>query len=78
MERAIMIATKQSPFQKALTVIERLPSDQQLDVVDVVRKRLAENRRDEIAANIRKAKADFKAGKLKKGTVADLMKDLRS
>jgi hypothetical protein len=72
------MTTKQSRFQKALDVIETLPSDQQSELVDVVRRRLAEHRRDEIAASIREAKADYRAGKVKRGTVADLMRDLRS
>ena len=72
------MTTKQSQFQKALDVIETLPSDQQSDLVEVIRRRLAENRRDEIAASICEAKADYRAGKVKKGTVADLMRDLRS
>jgi hypothetical protein len=73
-----MAPTKESPFQKALATIEALPSHQQVDLVEVIRRRLAESRRDEIAANIREAKADYRRGQVKKGTVADLMKDLRS
>jgi len=73
-----MAPTKESPFQKALATIEALPSHQQVDLVEVIRRRLAESRRDEVAANIREAKADYRRGQVKKGTVADLMKDLRS
>jgi len=72
------MTTKQSQFQKALDVIETLPSDQQADLVEVLHRRLAEHRRDEIAASIREAKADYRAAKVKKGTVADLMRDLHS
>jgi len=72
------MTTKQSPFQKALETIETLPSEQQADLVEIVRRRLAQHRRDEIAASIREAKADHRAGKVKRGTVADLMRDLRS
>ena len=72
-----MAPTKESPFQKALATIEALPSHQQVDLVEVMRRRLAESRRDEIAANIREAKADFRKGQVKKGTLPDLMKDLR-
>lgn len=43
------MATKQSRFQEALDVVEALPCDQQLDLIGVIRGRLAENRRDEIA-----------------------------
>jgi len=76
--KEIAMKTKQSPFQKALDMVETLPTDQQSDLADIVRRRLAERRRDEIAAGIREAKADYRAGKVKKGTVADLMRDLRS
>lgn len=75
---AAVMKTKQSRFQKALDVVETLPSDQQMDLVDVIRRRRAEELRDEIAQNIREAKSDCRAGKVKKGTVADLMKALRS
>jgi len=70
--------TKQSQFQRALDMVETMPSDQQLDLVELIRKRLAERRREEIAASIREARADYRAGKVRRGTVADLMKDLRS
>jgi hypothetical protein len=73
-----MALTKESPFQKALATIEALPSNQQMDLVEVIRRRLAESRRDEIAANIREAKVDYRRGQVKKGTLADLMKDLGS
>ena len=59
-------------------MVETMPSDQQLDLVELIRKRLAERRREEIAASIREARADYRAGKVRRGTVADLMKDLRS
>jgi len=72
-----MAPTKESPFQKALATIEALPSHQQVDLVEVMRRRLAESRRDEIAASIREAKADYRRGQVKKGTLVDLMKDLR-
>ena len=72
------MTTKQSQFQKALDFVETLPSDQQADFVEVLRRRLAEHRRDEIAASIREAKSDNRAGKVKKGTVVDLMRDSRS
>ena len=73
-----MALTKESPFQKALATIEALPSNQQMDLVEVIRRRLAESRRDEIAANIREAKVDYRRGQVKKGTLADLMNDLGS
>jgi hypothetical protein len=76
-ERDLEVRTKQSAFQQALEMVETLPAEQQSDLVDVIRRRLIEQRRDEIAASIRLTKADCRAGRVKKGTVADLMRDLR-
>jgi len=73
-----MAGTKVSPFQKALDAVERLPLQQQKDLADVIQKRLAEQRREEIADSIREAKTEYRAGKVKKGGVKDLMKDLRT
>ncbi|MFH0792581.1 MAG: hypothetical protein V2A74_00960 [bacterium] len=73
-----MGTSKVSTFQKALEVVEALPGEQQSDLVEVVRKRLAEQRRDEIAAAVRATRSEYRAGKVKKGSVADLMRELRS
>jgi len=71
-------ATRQSPFQKALEIIEILPTDQQQDFIDLLKRRLAEERRDEIAASIRETKEAYAAGELDTGSISDLMKALNS
>ena len=73
-----MRTTAVSEFQRALDVVERLPDVQQEHLVDVVRGRLVEARRTELAASIKEAQADYKAGKVKRGNVRALMRDLRS
>ncbi|MGD0092421.1 MAG: hypothetical protein ABSE73_21100 [Planctomycetota bacterium] len=73
-----MRTTAVSRFQRALEVVERLPEDQQEHLVDVIRRRLVEARRKEIAANAKETLKDFEAGKLKRGNARDVMKDLRS
>lgn len=63
-------------FQGALDIIESLPEYQQEDIIKIVRNRLIEKRRDAIAENIREAREEYGRGKVKKGSVDDLMKDI--
>ncbi len=65
-------------LDKTLDMIEKLPYEQQETLVEVVRKRLIERRRAEIAKNGRRTLKAFKEGKAKVGSVADLRKDMES
>jgi len=47
-------------FQKALEIIESLP----------------EERRDRLARSVKEAREEYKRGKIRKGTVDDLMNEL--
>jgi len=66
----------ETPFQKALDAIESLPFDEQEEVLDIIRMRLAEDRREEIAANAREAVKAVKEKRAKYGTIEDLRRDL--
>jgi hypothetical protein len=63
-------------FQEALDTVESLPAYQQEDLIDIVRRRLIEQRRDSLADHIREAKEDYARGEVRKGTVDDLLKEL--
>ena len=63
-------------FDRALRTVESLPEKQRDDLVEIVRRRLAESRRDSLAREIREAREEYARGKVKKGTVAELLKDL--
>jgi hypothetical protein len=63
-------------FQEALEIIEALPEYQQEDLVNVIKNRIIEQRRELLAKNIREAKEEYARGEVKKGTVDDLMKEL--
>ncbi len=63
-------------FQEALDKIESLPEYQQEDLIEIVRRRLTEHRRQLLAENIREAKEEYDRGEVKKGTVDDLMSEL--
>jgi CHASE3 domain sensor protein len=63
-------------FQKALEIVESLPEEQRESLMDIVKRRLIEERRDRLAQSIKEAKEEYRRGKIKKGTVDDLMKEL--
>ncbi len=65
-----------SPFQNALEVIESLPEEQQESLIDIVRRRIIERRREILAKNIHEARQEYLRGDVKRGTVDDLLKEL--
>jgi len=64
-------------FKEALELIESLPEEERWSLIEIVRRRLVEKRRDEIAESVRQAREDFARGDVKRGTVEDLLRDLR-
>ena len=65
-----------TPFQKAIDAVESLPYDDREEILEVLRMRLAEHRRNEIAANAQEALQAVREKRAKFGTVEDLKKDL--
>ena len=63
-------------FQEALDIIESLPKYQQEDIIEIIRQRLIEQRRELLAKNIGEAREEYARGEVKKGTVDDLMREL--
>ena len=63
-------------FQEALDIVESLPEDQQEDLINIIRRRHIERRRDLLAESIKEARAEYARGEVKPGTVDDLMKEL--
>ncbi len=58
--------------------VEVLSFEEQEILLDVLKRRHIEKRREQIAANARKTLKEYKAGRAKIGTVKDLKKDLEN
>jgi hypothetical protein len=65
-------------FNDVLNAIERLPLEQQADLIDVVQKRLAERGRHQIAKAAREARAEFVGGKTIPTSVDEIMREIES
>jgi len=64
-------------FNEVLATVEKLPVADQATLVEVVNKRIAAARRQEMVREISEARAEHRRGKTKRGSAADVMRELR-
>lgn len=64
-------------FDKILELVEEMSDDEQFTLIDVVGHRLKEKRRDEIALNIAQSDEAYASGQVFRGTVAEVMAELK-
>jgi hypothetical protein len=65
-----------TPFQQALDAVEGLPFEDQETLIEIIRHRMIEQRRGEIARNAKTTLQAFREGRASYGTVDDLRRDL--
>lgn len=65
-------------FQKALDIVESLPDYQQEDLVNIIRLRQVERRRELLAESIKEARAEHGRGQTTQGSVEDLISELEA
>ena len=68
--------TISSRFQEVIESVEALPPEDQALLIEIIRQRLVQHRRSELAAEIAEARNAYQRGDVHRGTVADLMKEL--
>lgn len=67
---------KGATFDNVIEIIESLPEEQRESLIEIVKKRLIEERRDRLAQSIKEAKGEYARGEVRRGTVDDLMREL--
>ena len=63
-------------FDEVLEAVEALPEDQQEGLIDIVRRRQIERRRDALAASVQEARQELVRGEVRRGSVDDLLGEL--
>jgi len=76
--RRAAIMNPSTTFDEILDAVEALPPDQQADLIDVVRRRLAERGRKQILADAHAASEEHDQGKTRVSSVDDLMREIKS
>jgi len=71
------MSAETAKFAAALASVETLTVEDQAALVEVVNRRIAATRRREMVREIAKARADYRRGHVKRGSAADLMRELR-
>ena len=67
---------KTSSLQMALETVDGLTLEEQEMLLEIVHRRLIEQRRSELAGEIAAAREAYRRGEIRRGTVEDLMAEL--
>ena len=65
-------------FHQILEMIDGLSLDEQDDLINIIRHRQIEKRREEIAKNIVQARQDYQQGKVFRGNIDDIITELNN
>jgi 16S rRNA C1402 N4-methylase RsmH len=63
-------------FAEVLEAADHLSTDEQMELVEVLRKRIVEQRRKEIAQDIREARKEFAAGRSQPATPDEILREI--
>jgi len=69
-------AAMKSSFQELIESVEALPLDDQQILMDIINRRIIEQRREELVADMEESLEDYRKGEVRIGTVDDLLSDL--
>ncbi len=70
--------TQRIRFDELLEAVEDLPDEAQAELVDVIRRRLAERGRERVVEEVRQAKKEFAEGQGSVATPDDVMREIES
>ena len=65
-------------FCDVLEAAEELTLDEQTELVEVMQRRLAEQRRERFLEELRQSQAEYARGEAKRATADEIMKELKS
>ncbi len=63
-------------FDTVLEIVEEMSDDEQMTLIELIRKHQIEKRRDQMARNIALANEDYVNGNVFRGSVDDIMAEL--
>jgi hypothetical protein len=69
---------KMMPFGEVLEAADKLPLEDQEELLEVLHRRIVERRREELAKDIDQAQREFQAGQCLPRTPAELMDEIVS
>jgi ribosome recycling factor len=67
---------KTGTFDEALEMIESFPEEQKESLIEIVKRRLTEERRERLAQTVKEVREEYARGEVRRGTVDDLMLEI--
>ena len=67
---------KTGTFDEALEIIESFPEEQKESIIEIVKRRLTEERRERLAQTVKEAREEYARGEVRRGTVDDRMLEI--
>ena len=67
---------KTTTFDEALDILESFPEEQRESIVEIVKHRLTEERRERLAQTVKEARQEYARGEVRRGTVDDLIREI--
>jgi ribosome recycling factor len=67
---------KTTTFDEALDIIESFPEEQREAIVEIVKRRLTEERRERLAQTVKEAREEYARGEVRRGTVDELIREI--
>ena len=71
-------AAAKSSFQELIESVEALPLDDQEILMDIINRRIIEEKREELVADMEESLPAYRKGEVRAGTVDDILKDLNN
>ena len=71
-------AAAKSDFQELIESVEALPLDDREILMDIINRRIIEQRREELVADMEESLQAYRKGEVRIGTVDDLLRDLNN
>jgi len=68
----------QMSFAELLDAADHLSLEEQADLVEILTRRISERRRDELAEEVREARADYAAGRCSPSSSSAILKNILS
>ena len=65
-------------FGDVLETVDRLPLEEQEELIEILRRRVIERRREELAKEIQEAQREFRAGRARPATPDEIMSEILS
>lgn len=69
-------SAEQSRFQQAIDLVESLPIEDQAVLINLIQKRLHQQKRSQLVQEVKAAETEYAQGSVHRGTIADLMAEL--